>query len=157
MAIGTLVIVGVLGGLWAAYRPSVPSVVETDPPPRVPVLHDAHARVLLRVPGRARPLRASIVCQGHRRRADGFWRSDPREACDALSSTRGAVLADRGCRRLDARRVRLVITGRFGDRHFAHRAQRGGCPDDEAWLAVNVIASPVIKPDQRLVVPVGSG
>ena len=155
--LGTLVIAGVLGGLWAAYRPIVPSVVETDPPPRAPVLHDAHARVLLRVPDRAGPLRASVVCDGDRRRADGFWRADPREACEALRSTRGALLAGPGCRRLDTRRVRLVVTGRFGARRFAHRAQRGGCPDDKAWLAVNVFVAPVLRPDQRLVVPTGSG
>ena len=154
VAIGTLVIAGVLGGLWVAYRPIVPSVVETDPPARAPLLSDAQARVLLRVPERARPLRASIVCDGHRRRADGFWRFDPREACDALGSTRGALLAGRGCRRLDARRVRLVITGRFGARRFAYRAQRG-CPNEEAWLAVNVFVAPVLRPDQRLVAPDG--
>jgi hypothetical protein len=157
VAVGALVIAGVLGGLWVAYRPSVPHVVETAPPARVPLLHEAHASVLLRVPQRRRPLRASIVCDGHRRRADGFWRADPSGACDALASTRGALLAGRGCRRLDARRVRLVITGRFGARRFAYRAQRGGCPSDETWLAVNVFATPVLGPERRIVAAGGRG
>lgn len=157
VALGTLFIVGVLGGLWAIYRPIFPSVVETKPPPRVPLLRDAHATVVLRAPELGRPLRASIACDGRRRSATGFWHANPREACDALVSTRGALLAGRSCDRLSARRLRMTATGRFGARRFDVRVQRGGCTDPDQWLAVNALAVPVTKPDQKIVAPSASG
>ena len=71
-------------------------------------------------------------------------------ACDALASTRTALLSGPGCPRLGRRQVGIVATDSFGDRRFAHRAVRGGCPDDDGWLAVNALASPVLEPDQVL-------
>lgn len=44
----------------------------------------------------------------------------------------------------------IVATGSFGDRRFVHRAVRGGCPEEDGWLAVNALASPVLEPDQTL-------
>ena len=40
----------------------------------------------------SRTRHASIACDGDGRRASGFWAADPATACDALASTRGALL-----------------------------------------------------------------
>jgi hypothetical protein len=152
-ALGALIIVVVLGGLWWVYRPIFPSTVETKPPPRVPLLRDAHATVDLRAPQRGGALRASITCRGRARRATGFWRANALEACDALASTRGALLAGPGCARLSPGRIHLLVTGRFGRRRFTHRSQRGGCTSDAQWLAVNALVAPVVRPDQKLAAP----
>ena len=31
-----------------------------------------------------------------------------------------------------------------------HRAQHGGCPDPDGWLAVNVLVLPVLPPEQEV-------
>jgi hypothetical protein len=153
VVLGTLVIVGVLVALWAIYRPIFPRTVETKPPPGVPLLQDAQATVVVRMPQLTRTLRATITCEGRRRVATGFWRSSPREACDALVSTRGALIASRGCDQLNPGRLRMTVTGSFGTRRFEHRQQRGGCTDLEGWLAVNALVVPVAKPDQEIEAP----
>ena len=71
-------------------------------------------------------------------------------ACDALVSTRTALLAGPGCARLGPGQVGIAAWGRFGASRFAHRAVRGGCPDPEGWLAVDALASPVFVPDREL-------
>jgi hypothetical protein len=147
VALGTLVICGVLLGLWLVYRPSPPVPQEATPPPAAPLLRDAHARVVLLHGG---TLGATISCDGRRRRATGFWAGEPATACDALAATRGALLDGPGCKRTDPNRTVLHATGRFGTRRFDHRAQFDGCPDPEGWLAVNVLARPVRAPEQRL-------
>ena len=75
---------------------------------------------------------------------------DPATACDALASTRGALLSGPGCPRAGRRYVGITATGSFGGRDFAHRAVRGGCPDPDGWLAVNVLGLPVLELDQEL-------
>jgi len=155
LAVGTLLIGAVLASLWAVYRPLLPSqaIVKPDPTPAPPRLEDSRAVLTVRLTGRDRPVRATITCDGARRAADGYWRGEPRQACDALAASRTALLGAPGCRTGSAG-VRLHATGRFGARRFDHRAQRGVCPDDEAWLAVNVLAAPVLGPDRALEDPV---
>jgi hypothetical protein len=145
--IGVAVIAGVLGGLWVAYGPRTPEPPVEKPTP-VPRLAATDAVVLVRDGSDTR--RASITCNGDRRRASGFWADDPGQACDALASTRGALLSGPGCARVERGRVTITATGSFGDRRFAHRAVRGGCPDPDDWLAVNALAMPVLEPDQEL-------
>jgi hypothetical protein len=144
--VGAALIAGILGALWVAYGPRTP-----DPPAeqRAPV-RLAAADAVVRVREGSKTRRASISCHGDRRRASGFWADDPVQACDALASTRGALLSGPGCARVGEGRVIIAATGSFGARRFAHRAVRGGCPDLDDWLAVNVLATPVLKPDQEL-------
>jgi hypothetical protein len=150
LALGVLVIGGTFAVLWAIFRPSVTPTEPMSRPAAVPRLHDARATVRLWTPGSERVRRATIACDGSRRTASGFWAHTPAEACDALASTRGALLSGPGCRRLDTDRLRLRATGAFGSRRFDHRARRGGCPDIDAWLAVNALVAPVVPPDQEL-------
>jgi hypothetical protein len=144
--VGAALIAGILGALWVAYGPRTP-----DPPAeqRAPV-RLAAADAVVRVREGSKTRRASISCHGDRRRASGFWADDPVQACDALASTRGALLSGPGCARVGRGRAIIAATGSFGARRFAHRAVRGGCPDLDDWLAVNVLATPVLKPDQEL-------
>ncbi len=148
---GLLVIGGTLGGLWAAFRPSLPGVeTEASRPAAVPALRDARAAVVLSAAGSPRTWRAVIACDGRRRSATGFWARRPAAACDALAATRGALLAGAGCRRTPPGRWRLHVTGSFGGRRVDHRAQHGGCPDADGWLAVNALVLPVLPPEQEL-------
>jgi hypothetical protein len=144
LAIGAVLIGGTFGVLWAIYRPSLPTPTPGPQPPPLPVLYRTHAD--LRVPGRT----ATIECDGPRRRATGFWAAHPTEACDALASTRAALLAGRSCRRLRVGRLRLVARGAFGRQAFHVIQERGGCPDPDAWLAVNSLVRPIVAPDQKL-------
>lgn len=146
---GVLVIGGILVGLWAAFRPTVETAVEVRPPPRPPLLQDTHADVRIFRVRAGRAERARIRCDGPRRSASGFWADEPAEACDALASTRGALLAGPGCRRTARTRTRLHVTGSFGEQRFDHRAQQGGCPDPDMWLAVNALATPVLVPQRK--------
>ena len=145
--VGVSLIAGVLGALWVAYGPRTP-----DPPgkQRAPVVRLAAADAVVRVREGSETRRASISCNGDRRRASGFWAEDPVQACDALASTRGALLSGPGCARVGRGRVTIAATGSFGARRFAHRAVRGGCPDPDDWLAVNALATPVLESDQEL-------
>jgi hypothetical protein len=145
--IGVAVIAGVLGGLWVAYGPRTPKPSGEERPP-MPRLAAAEAVVRVREGSDTR--RASISCDGDRRRASGFWADDPAQACDALASTLGALLSGPGCAGAARGRVTIAATGSFGARRFAHRAVRGGCPDPDDWLAVNALATPVLDPDQEL-------
>jgi hypothetical protein len=150
LTLGVLVIGGILVALWASNDPSLPKPTPVERTPVAPQLHDAHATVIVQGARSNREARAAITCDGPRREASGFWKDDPRAACDALASTRGALLASLGCPATLRARTRLQARGRFGSRRFDHKAQRGGCPDDSGWLAVNVLASPVLTPDQEL-------
>jgi hypothetical protein len=148
---GVVVIGGTLAGLWAEFRPSVPGVeTQASRPAAVPVLRDAHAVVVLTAARSPRTWRAVIACNGRRRSATGFWARRPAEACDALAATRGALLAGPGCRRTLPGHWQLHVTGSFGERRVDHRAQHGGCPDDDGWLAVNALVLPVLPPEQEL-------
>jgi hypothetical protein len=146
---GLLIIGGTILILWLIYQPTIDDTVTPPPPPRLPPLHQARADVLLVVAGRGGPHRATISCNDGRWSATGFWAPKPREACDALASTRGALLAGPGCHRLARDRTRLEVSGGFGPRRFVHRAQFGGCPDPDQWLAVNALARPVLVPEQK--------
>jgi hypothetical protein len=42
------------------------------------------------------------------------------------------------------------VTGAFGGRRVDHRAQHGGCPDPDGWLAVNALVLPILPPAQKL-------
>jgi hypothetical protein len=150
VTIGVLAIAGTFAVLWAIYQPTLDPTVDPEPTPRPPALHDARAAVVLLPPGDGRARRATIRCDGARHGATGFWAGDPGEACDALAVTRGALLSGPGCRRLSPRRFRLVVTGAFGTRRFAHRVQHLGCPDPDTWLAVDALGKPVLRPDQKL-------
>jgi len=143
--VGGSLIAGVLGALWVAYGPRTP-----DPPQPAPVVRLAAADAVVRVREGPETRRASISCNGDRRRASGFWAKDPVEACAALASTRGALLSGPGCARAGRGRVTIAATGSFGARRFAHRAVRGGCADPDDWLAVEALATPVLEPDQEL-------
>jgi hypothetical protein len=149
LTLGVLVIGGVFAALYAVYRPAPLTAVETKPPPPPPRLHDARAVVHVRRAGRQRRDRATIRCDGSRRAATGFWARDPRRACIALASTRQALLSGTGCARRVPAQVRLVIAGSFAGRRFSYHAERAGCPDTKPWLAVNVLASPLLTPDQE--------
>jgi hypothetical protein len=153
---GILVIGGVLVGLWVAFRPTVDPIVTPEPKPSAPLLADTHAVVRLVRAGSSRPDRATITCNGRRRSASGFWHRSPRVACDALASSRGALLSGPGCRKTASRRTRLHVTGAFGPRRFDHRAQDVGCPDVDQWLAVNALAAPILTPTRKAT-DVGSG
>jgi hypothetical protein len=146
---GVLVIVGVLVGLWAAFRPSVDPAVRVQPPPKPPVLEASHADVRLERAGAPRADRAAIRCNGRDESATGFWRGNPREACDALASSRAGLLSGAGCSRPDPRATRLRVTGAFGSRRFDHRAQDLGCRDVDVWLSVNALAAPVLVPPRK--------
>ncbi len=143
--VGGSLIAGVLGALWVAYGPRTP-----DPPRPAPVVRLAAADAVVRVREGSETRRASISCNGDRRRASGFWAKDPVDACDALASTRGALLSGPGCARVGRGQVTIAATGSFGARRFSHRAVRGGCPDPDEWLAVDALATPVLEPDQEL-------
>jgi hypothetical protein len=148
---GVLVIGGTLAGLWAVFRPSSGGVeTEAIRPAAVPALHHARATVVLSAPRSSRIYRAAIACDGRRRSATGFWARRPDMACDALAATRGALLAGPGCRRALPGRWQLHVTGSFGGRRVDHRAQHGGCPGPEGWLAVNALVLPVLPPEQEL-------
>ncbi len=144
--LGGLVIVGVYAVLW----------VELGPRPVGPAdersghLQLADATAVVTVHSSSRTRHASIACDGDDRRASGFWAADPATACDALASTRDALLSGPGCPRIGRRRVGIRATGSFDGRNFAHRAVRGGCPDPDGWLAVNILGLPVLTPDQQL-------
>ena len=152
--IGVLVIGGTLVGLWAAFRPTVDPRVPVVPPPRTPALRDARAVVVLTRSaevarrGEGRRHRASIVCRGARRHAGGFWAHDPRGACDALASTRGALLAGPGCAHPRRGSTWMLAVGSFAGRRFVHRAARAGCPGLGPWLAVEALAMPLLHPDR---------
>jgi hypothetical protein len=148
-AICVLLIGGTFVALWVIYRPSPPTPVSVPPPPRQPVLHAAHADVLVEEPARA-ARHATIACDGRRHRATGFWSANAAEACDALASTRAGLLAKRRCRRTSAQRVRLRARGAFGRRAFDQLQQEGGCPDPDGWLAVNALARPILVPQQKI-------
>ena len=145
--IGVLAIASVLVGLWIAYGPRMPSPPGEE---RAPVPQLAAADAVVRVREGSDTHRSSISCSGNRRRASGFWADDPALACDALASTRGALLSGPGCPRVGRGRVTIAATGSFDARRFAHRAVRGGCPDPDDWLEVNALATPVLEPDQEL-------
>jgi hypothetical protein len=144
IAVAAVIIGGTFGALWAVYRPSLPAPTPVPRPPPPPVLHRTHAT--LRVLGRT----ATIECDGSRRRATGFWAADATDACDALASTRTALLAGRSCRSPRAGWLRLVASGAFGRRAFHVVQQRGGCPDPDDWLAVDALVRPIVAPDQKL-------
>jgi hypothetical protein len=146
-----LAIGGILAFLWIEFGPrGAGGTVAATPTPRPPVLHDARANVTVWQAGSGRAERATIRCNGARRSATGFWSTDPAEACDALASVRGALVAGPGCRRPLRTQVRLHAVGRFGTQAFDHSAQRASCPDAQAWLSVNALAVPVLPPDQEL-------
>jgi hypothetical protein len=148
VTLGVLIIGGVLVTLWAINRPTVGSSTSAPTPTATaPPLEGARAAIVVR-DGSVE--RATITCDGTRRAATGFWAGARREACDALASSRAALLADPGCP--TGTGVRMRVTGRFGDRRFDHRTRRAACA---GWLAVNVLASPVVKPDQELDEPPG--
>ncbi|MEA2381642.1 MAG: hypothetical protein QOH72_1613 [Solirubrobacteraceae bacterium] len=149
LCLGVLVIGGTLVGLWAAFRPSIDPTVAVKPPPEPPALHNARADVILNRAGSASQSRAAIACNGADRRATGFWARDPGGACDALASTRGALLAGPGCARPRRRYDRMRVVGSFAGRRFVHRAQRGPCPDVQGWLAVNALSLPVLEPERE--------
>ena len=147
LTLGVVLIGGTLVGLWARYGPRADAPPDT---PRAPLPRLDDARAIVRVHDHSDTRRAVISCHGDRTRASGFWGASPGEACDALASTRTALLAGPGCPRLEPGQVGIAARGRFGARRFAHRAVRGGCPDPEAWLAVDALASPVVGPDREL-------
>jgi hypothetical protein len=147
ITLGVLVIGGTFVLLWAAFQPTVSGVVDPKPPPKPPLLRDAHATVTVYRPGSLRDRRAGISCNGARRDSSGFWRQAVR-ACDALASSRGTLLSGPGCTRRPIRRTALRITGRFGSRRFDHRAEELGCPSVRDWLGVNALASPVLVPQR---------
>jgi hypothetical protein len=150
LLIGLLVIGGTLVTLWAIYRPSAPTTVRVSPSPAPPPLHRARALVLVELARSDTVRRAEIRCHGRRKEATGFWAKDPAGACGALVATKGALLGGQRCGRLDRNEARLHATGAIGDRRFDVRQQRGGCPDPHGWLAVNALASPVLRPESEL-------
>jgi hypothetical protein len=147
LTLGVGLIGGILAGLWAIYGPRTAGPPDDRRPP-LPRLADARAIIHVRDASGTR--RAFVSCHGDRRRASGFWAGAPAEACDALASTRTALLAGPGCARLEPGQVGIAARGRFGARRFAHRAVRGGCPDPEGWLAVEALGSPVLEPDREI-------
>jgi hypothetical protein len=148
LTIGVLVIGGILTVLWAVYDPSPLEPVRPRPTATAAPLRAARAGVAV-VDGSGRLRRAAIRCDGDRRSASGFWAGRPGPACDALASARSALLSGPGCRSRQPGHARLRATGAFGSRTFDHSQQRGGCPDPDGWLAVNVLASPVVPPDRE--------
>jgi hypothetical protein len=150
ITLGVLIIGGTLAVLWAAYQPSVTDTVPVTTPPKPPPLHHTHAVVLVQRAWTEQGERAEVSCDGRRHVASGFWAGRPGEACDALASTRGALLSGPGCRRTLRTRTRLRAVGAFGPRRFDHRAQHGGCPDPHGWLEVNALGAPVLPPERQL-------
>jgi len=146
VALGVVLIGGILVGLWVEYRPE--PLPEGEDRAAAPRLADAAAVVKLHDGSVIRP--ASIACDGDDRRASGFWAYDAVQACDALAATQAALVSGRGCPRIGRRHVGIAVTGSFDGRRFAHRAVRGGCPDPDDWLAVNALALPVLGLDQEL-------
>lgn len=146
-AVGILVIGGVFVALWLMYRPSITPV---GPLPQKPVPRLHAARATVRMTGPLPGAHATIACDGARQVASGFWAGHPARACDALASTRGALLSGIGCRKAPGRDVGLVVTGAFGARRFSHRVERSGCPSADAWLAVEALALPVLFPQRKL-------
>ena len=144
---GAIVIVGTFALLWIEFGPRPAGGVEHPPPP---ALFESRAVVRVTHPGLAHAATATITCDGAVRQATGFWAHDPREACDALASTGPALVAGPGCRVTTRRTLRLEATGTFHGRSFTHRQQRGGCPDADGWLAVNVLAKPLVVPEQKV-------
>jgi hypothetical protein len=149
LALGTLVIGGTFALLWAIYRPLLPWQTGPEELPGPPVLHRASATVEVSLARSAAVRRARITCDGKRRVATGFWAADAYRACDALASTRSALLAGPGCARTRRDRVRLHVVGAFGDRRVDHRMQEFGCPNHEDWLHVNALALPVLIPQRE--------
>jgi hypothetical protein len=86
------------------------------------------------------PAASAGTATGGPRPASG--RRDPARACDALASTRGALLEGPGC----ASHPTLHAMGAFGSRRFDRRA----CRDTEEWLTVAALAVPVFDPAQKL-------
>jgi hypothetical protein len=148
LTLGALLIGGVLALLWAIYQPTLGSTGDPEPTPPPPRLNDTRAGLVLQREGEEEPHRAVISCDGSRRSASGFWGAHPQAACDALASTREALLSGPGCESPSGTTLR--VSGTLSGRPFEHTAQRGGCPDPDAWLAVNVLASPVLEPDREL-------
>jgi hypothetical protein len=144
-----LLVVGTLATLWAIYQPSLGTPDRVQPPPKPPLLRATHAVVIVDGTRTAPHRRASITCDGTRKHATGFWAREPGHACDALASTRAALLSGPGCLTPRPGRVQLRVSGRLEGRRFDHRAQEGGCPDVRGWLAVNALALPVIAPERQ--------
>ena len=138
---------GVYAVLWVEFGPRPVGPADERRPSHLQL---AHASATVTVHSGSRTRHARIACDGDDRRASGFWAADPATACDALASARDALLSGPGCARIARRRVGITATGSFGGRRFAHRAVRGGCPDPDGWLAVNVLGVPVLMPDQEL-------
>lgn len=149
LTVGVLVIGGVLAGLWAAFQPAISPTVAVKPPPKPPALHDTRAVVVLQLAKSARSDRATIACNGRRQAATGFWQRSAHEACDALASTRRALLSGPRCSRTSQDRTRLHVKGAFGARSFDVLQQDGGCPEPDGWLGVNALASPVLVPSRK--------
>jgi hypothetical protein len=151
VTLGVLSIGGILATLWTTERPREP---EPLPEARAaPPLENARAALrVLDFPDAGDEGSATIACDGDRRSATGFWADDPVDACEALASTQGALLAGPGCPRLRRARAAMLVSGHIGPRRFEHRAQRGGCPDADGWFAVNVLVTPLspLPPDQEL-------
>jgi hypothetical protein len=148
--VGILVIGGVLTWLWIEFGPWTDGASDEA---AVPALANSRAVVKVAGPGLPRGATSTITCDGLRRTATGFWADNPREACDALASTGDALVDGPGCRALDHRQLRIAVTGTFEGREFAHRQQRGGCPDDDGWLAVNALVEPVAIPERKAAEP----
>ncbi len=142
---GVLVIGGIFVALWVEYGPRT---FGDDDEPAASLLADADA--VVEVQEGSRTQRASITCHGEHRSASGFWASAVPDACDALASTRDALVSGPGCPRIGPDQVGIVVTGSFGTRRFTHRAVRDGCPDPQRWLEVNALALPVLGEDQEL-------
>jgi hypothetical protein len=150
VTLGVLLIGGILVTLWATLGPREPDPLPEAKPPS---LQDARASLrVLDYPLERNEASATISCDGDRRTATGFWADQPVEACDALASTRGALLSGPGCERLRRGRARMVVIGGFGTQRFEHRAQRGGCPDPDGWLAVDALVASLnlVPPDRAL-------
>jgi hypothetical protein len=149
LVVGTFLIAGIIAGLWAVYRPTVSGVVKVKPPPPPPRLHHARAVVLLALARTGRPRRAVIGCDGDRRTASGFWAGEALRACDALASTRTALLTGPACGAARTAYPRMRAVGAFEGRRFDRRAQQVGCADPDAWLGVDALASPILTPQRR--------
>jgi hypothetical protein len=135
LALGLAAIGGIIAVVWIVHGgPAHPVAAQTPEPPH---LDDARAVVTVRGAGRA-----AITCDGDRRTATGFWAANPVRACDALASTRGALLEGPGC----ASPPTLHAVGAFGSRRFDRR----GCRNTEDWLTVAALAVPVLDPAQKL-------
>jgi hypothetical protein len=150
-AVGALVIGGIFVWLWLEFGPR--PVGDADEEPPLPAITDSRAVLRVEHPNLGRTASATITCDGPSHAATGFWAHDPREACDALASTGGALVAGPGCRTTDGDELRLDVHGAFEGRRFTHRQQRGGCPDPDDWLAVNALVKPVTVPERKATEP----